>query len=73
MVLDGGDEIVLANWPSDKHIICNVNNDIPVKISKSPSCFGYRSILCSCRVEADNHFLLESIATCDNKDSNFHH
>ena len=29
-VLDGGDEIVLANWPSDKHIICNVNNDIPV-------------------------------------------
>ena len=22
-VLDGGDEIVLANWPNDKHIICN--------------------------------------------------
>ena len=31
-MLDGGDEIVLANWPNDKHIICNVNNDIPVKI-----------------------------------------
>ena len=30
-VLDGGNEIVLANWPNDKHIICNVNNDIPVK------------------------------------------
>ena len=22
-VLDGGDEIILANWPNDKHIICN--------------------------------------------------
>ena len=39
-VLDGGDEIVLANWPNDKHIICNVNNDIPIKISESSLCFG---------------------------------
>ena len=31
-VLDGGDEIVLANWPHDKHIICNINNDIPIRI-----------------------------------------
>ena len=37
-VLNGGDETILANWPSDKHIICNINNNIPVKI---PSlCFG---------------------------------
>ena len=28
-----------------------------------------RSILCNCRIEADNHYLLESIATCDNRDS----
>ena len=35
-VLNGGDEIVLANWPSDKHITCNVNNDIPVKIQVTP-------------------------------------
>ena len=35
-VLDGGDEIVLANWLNDKHIICNVNNDIPVNISSHP-------------------------------------
>ena len=24
-VLDGGNEIVLANWPNDKHIICNMS------------------------------------------------
>ena len=35
-VLDGGDEIILANWPNDKHIICNINNDIPVKIPSHP-------------------------------------
>ena len=27
-VLDGGNEIILATWPNNKHIICNVNNDI---------------------------------------------
>ena len=30
MVLDGGNKIILANWLDDKHIICHVNNDIPV-------------------------------------------
>ena len=43
-VLDGGDEIILANWPNDKHIICNINNDIAVKI-KSPLCFGKQKYL----------------------------
>ena len=68
-VLDGGDEIVLANWPNDKHIICNINNDIPVKIPSHPYILVNRSVLCNCSIEADNHYLLESIATCDNKDS----
>ena len=40
-VPDGGNEIILANWPNDKHIICNTNN----------------------------HYLLESLATCDNTNS----
>ena len=68
-VLDGGNEIVLANWPNDKHIICNVNNDIPVKIPSHPYVLVNRSILCNCSIEADNHYLLESITACDNRDS----
>ena len=68
-VLDGGDEIVLANWPNDKHIIFNVNNDIPVKIPSHPYALVNRSVLCNCSIEADNHYLLESIATSDNRDS----
>ena len=66
-VLDGGDEIILANWPNDKHIICNINNDIPVKIPSHLYVLVNRSILCNCGIEADNHHLLESIATCDRK------
>ena len=68
-MLDGGDEIVLAYWPNDKHIICNVNNDIPVKIPSHPYVLVNRSVLCNCGIEADNHYLLESIAACDNRDS----
>ena len=66
-VLDGGDEIDLANWPNDKHIICNINNDIPVKIPSHPYVLVNRSILCNCGIEMDNHHLLESIASCDKK------
>ena len=66
----GDDEIVLANWPNDKHIICNVNNDIPVKIPSHPYVLVNRSVLCNCGIEADNHYLLESLATFDNKAHN---
>ena len=39
-VLDGGNEIILANWLNDKHIICNINNDITVKIPSHLFCIG---------------------------------
>ena len=68
-MLDGGDEIVLANWPNNKHIICNVNYDIPVKIPSHPYVLVNRSVLCNCSIEAGNHYLLEFIAAYDNRDS----
>ena len=63
-VLNGGYEIVLANWPNEKHMVCNVNNDIPVKIPSSPIVLVNRSVLCNCGIEAEDNFLLESIAGC---------
>ena len=68
-VLDGGNEIILANWLNDKHIICNINNDIPVKIPSHPYVLVNRSVLCNCGIEADNHFLLKSLAACENANS----
>ena len=68
-VLDGADEIILANWPNYKHIISNINNDILVKIPSHPYVLVNRSILCNCGIEADSHHLLESLAACNNKPS----
>ena len=63
-VLDGGNEIILANWLADKHIICSINNDIPIEILSHPYVLVNRSVLCNCRIEAENNYLLESLAAC---------
>ena len=68
-MLDGENEIILANWPNDRYIICTINNDIPVKILSHPYVSVNRSVLCNCSIEVDNHYLLESLAACDNKNS----
>ena len=68
-VLDGGNKIALANWPSNKQIIYTTNNDIPVKILSHPYVLVNRSVLYNCGIEADNHCLLESLAACDNRNS----
>ena len=69
IVLDRGNKIILANWLNDKHIICNINNDIPVKIPRHLYVLVNRSILCNCGIEVKNHFLLESLAACQDKNS----
>ena len=68
-VLDGGNEIILANWSDNKHIVCNVSNDIPVKIPSFSYVSVNRSALCICRIEAKNNFLLESLAACHDVES----
>ena len=60
--MDGGNEIILANWPTDKHIICSINSDIAIEIPSHPYVLVNRSILCNCRIEAENNYLLESLA-----------
>ena len=68
-VLDGGNEIILANWHNDKQIICTINNDITVRIPSHPYVLVNRSVLCNCSIKADHHYLLESLAACDDRNS----
>ena len=68
-VLNGGNEIILANWPNDKHIICNINNDIPIKIPSHPYVLVIRSVLCNCGIEVESHFLLKCLAACQDTNS----
>ena len=64
-ILDGGHEIVLANWPSFKRIVSSTHNNIPIEIPSHPYVLLNRTILCNCIIEAESNFLLESIAACD--------
>ena len=67
--LDGGNEIILANWPNEKHIKCSVNNYIPVRIPRYPYVLVNRSVLCNYGIEAEKHFLLESLVACHDTNS----
>ena len=64
-VLDAGHQIILANWPCYKRIICTHNNNILVYIPSHPYVLLDRSILCNCDIEAESNFLLESLAACE--------
>ena len=70
-VLDGGNEIVLANWPNDKHVIYNIINDISIKLASHPYGLVNRSVLCEYGMEIENHFLLKSLAACHNTNTAF--
>ena len=64
LVLDGGQQIILANWPSYKRFICTYNNNIPISNPRHPYDLLNRNILWNCDIEAEDHFLLESLAAC---------
>ena len=64
-ILDGGHEIVLANWPSFKQIVCSTQNNIPIEIPSHPYVLLNGTVLCNCIIEVENNFLLKSIVACD--------
>ena len=68
-ILDGGNEIILANWPKSKYVICKDNHEYPIKIPRHPYVLLKRCVLHNCGIHAE-HLLLESIAMCPGKQSN---
>ena len=67
-ILDGGHRIILANWPSYEKVICLYNNNLPINIP-SPYVLLNQSTLWNCDVEDESNFLLESLAACDNSNT----
>ena len=63
-VLDGGYQIILANWPSYKRMVCTHKNNIPINIPSHPYVLLNRSILCNCDIEAESNLLLKSLLAC---------
>ena len=68
-VLDGGNEIILAYWPNEQHIICSIDNDIPIRKPSHPYVLVNRSVLCNCGIEVEINFLLESLVACHDSNS----
>ena len=68
-ILDGGFQIILANWPSYRKNMCSHNNNIPINIPSHPYVLMNRSILCNCDVKAESNFLLESLAACEGSET----
>ena len=68
-VLDGGNPIILANWPSYKKIMCSYNNNILISIPSHPYVLLNKSILSRCDVEAERNFILELLAACGNSET----
>ena len=69
IILDGGFQIILANWPNYRNIMCSHNNNILVNIPGHPYILMNQSILCNCDIEAESNFLLESLAACKGPDA----
>ena len=55
-LLDGGFQIILANWPNYRKIMCSHNNNIPINIPGYPYVLMNQSILCNCDIEAESNF-----------------
>ena len=68
-MLDGRQQIIMANWPSYRKIVCLHNNNIPINIPSHPYVLMNRSILCNFDLEAESNFLLESLAACKNSET----
>ena len=64
-VLYGGFQIILANWPNYRKIMCLHSNNIPINIPGHPYVLMNQSILCNCNIEAESNFPLESLAACE--------
>ena len=51
-----------------KKMMCSCNN-IPIKIPSHPYVLVNRRIQCKCDVEAESNFVLESLAACENSET----
>ena len=57
------------SWQIGKHIISNISNNILIKIHSHPYVLVNKCVLCNCGIEAENHFLLKSMAACQDTNS----
>jgi hypothetical protein len=63
-VLDGGNQIVLANILNQKKLICTDNANLATPLPSHQYVLVNRSILCNCEIEAGFTYVLRSLGAC---------
>lgn len=64
-VLDGGNQIVLANILNQKKLICRENYNLAQPLPSHEYVRVNRSILCNCEIESGMTYVLRSIGACN--------
>ena len=63
-VLDGGNEIVLANMLSEKKLVCSKNFNLATPLPSDDYILVNRSILCNCQIDANLAYIFRDIGNC---------
>ena len=70
-VLDRGPQILLANIPTPKRLICTYASDMAHPVPSHDYVLVNRSILCNCHMESGLTYLLKSIAFCETASADY--
>ena len=63
-VLDGGNQIVLANMVDEKRLVCSDNFNLGEPLPSYSYVTVNRSILCNCQIDASLSYIMRSIGSC---------
>ena len=64
-VLDGGSQIILANFLTKKRIICTNNHNLAAPLPSHAYVMINRSLLCNCKIESEMTHILKTLGACD--------
>ena len=64
-ILDGGQQLVLANMDGPNELMCTDANNLGEPIANHPYVLVNRSILCNCRFKSGYTYLYRSLGSCE--------
>ena len=65
MILDGGNEILIAGSQTQWTMICQDNEEVPKYLDAKPYIIIRRKDLCQCKLVSGEFFLQENLSTCE--------
>jgi hypothetical protein len=63
-VLDGGNQIVLANMINEKKLVCSQSSNLAEPLPSFSYVVVNRSVLCNCQIDASLSYVMRSLGSC---------